>query len=120
MLLSEIVNVLSKPIPAAILEEKRLGGKVIKYLPWYKAAEILNKVCVWEWEIKSVTFQDSQLFMVGRLTIRADDGTVFREATGTSSLSETGYGDPSSNAESMAFRRAAAKFGLALHLYDKH
>ena len=30
-----------------------------------------------------------------------------------------GYGDPTSNAESMALRRAAAKFGLALALYDK-
>lgn len=56
-----------------------------------------------------------------------------REATGTEELKElttdktTGetitrelaYGDPSSNAESMAFRRAAARFGLGLYLYDK-
>jgi hypothetical protein len=32
---------------------------------------------------------------------------------------ELAYGDPSSNAESMAFRRAAARFGLCLNLYDK-
>jgi len=34
-------------------------------------------------------------------------------------LKEIAYGDPSSNAESMAFRRAAARFGLGLYLYDK-
>jgi hypothetical protein len=32
---------------------------------------------------------------------------------------ELAYGDPSSNAESMAFRRAAAKFNLGLYLYEK-
>ncbi len=32
---------------------------------------------------------------------------------------ELAYGDPSSNAESMAFRRAAAKFGLGLYFYSK-
>lgn len=31
---------------------------------------------------------------------------------------ELAYGDPSSNAESMAFRRAAARFGLGLYLYN--
>jgi hypothetical protein len=30
-----------------------------------------------------------------------------------------GYGDPSSNAEGMALKRAAAKFGLGLYLYHK-
>jgi hypothetical protein len=30
-----------------------------------------------------------------------------------------GYGDPSSNAEAMALKRAAAKFGLGLYLYQK-
>jgi hypothetical protein len=32
---------------------------------------------------------------------------------------ELAYGDPSSNAESMAFRRAAARFGLGLYLYRR-
>jgi hypothetical protein len=30
-----------------------------------------------------------------------------------------GYGDPSSNAEAMALKRAASKFGLGLYLYQK-
>lgn len=86
-----------------------------------------------------------RLFLVGRLTIPTCDGIVYREASGTELLKEEktiwvgepnnrrplkddydrpiteprelAYGDPSSNAESMAFRRAAARFGLGLYLY---
>ena len=70
-----------------------------------------------------------RIFLTGRLTIPTAEGNVYREATGTEELKrtdrETGepielaYGDPSSNAESMALRRAAAKFGLGLYLYNK-
>jgi len=73
------------------------------------------------------------VFIVGRLSIPCADGDVWREATGTECLKEiktdkgTGeviikelaYGDPTSNAEAMALRRAAAKFGLGLYLYEK-
>jgi hypothetical protein len=47
------------------------------------------------------------------------EGIIYREATGQEEGDCGSYGDPSSNAESMALRRAAAKFGLALYLYDK-
>jgi hypothetical protein len=39
--------------------------------------------------------------------------------TGEVTEAEIAYGDPSSNAESMALRRAASKFGLARYLYDE-
>ncbi len=65
----------------------------------------------------------------GRLILNTVDGIIWKEATGTELLkewsekkqemTELAYGDPSSSAESMAFRRAAAKFGLGLYLYDK-
>ena len=70
---------------------------------------------------------------IGRLTIPTSEGNVYREASGTEELkrekynSETGeieikelaYGDPSSNAESMCFRRCCSRFGLGLNLYYK-
>jgi len=40
------------------------------------------------------------------------------EGEGLERLDLSSYGDPQSNAESMAFRRAAARFGLGLHLYE--
>ena len=62
---------------------------------------------------------NNRLFLVGRLTIPTCKGNIYREATGTEELACSSYGDPSSNAESMAFRRAAARFGLGLYLYKK-
>jgi len=59
------------------------------------------------------------VFLTVRVTITCDDGTVYREATGNESEDLDSYGDPFSNAESMALRRALAKFGLALYLYDR-
>ncbi len=40
------------------------------------------------------------------------EGIVSREATSTEDEELKGYGDPSSNAEAMALKRAAAKVGL--------
>lgn len=68
--------------------------------------------------------------MTARITLRAFEGDFSREATGTETLKETRWnketqamelfelacGDSSSNTESMALHRAAAKFGLALYL----
>lgn len=68
--------------------------------------------------------------MVGRLTIPTSEGNIYREAAGTEELKrhtydkkleryvdkEIAYGDPSSNAESMAFCRCAARFGSGLYL----
>ena len=118
--LAQIVEALSKPLPSSVLEVKKIGGKAIQYVPWYRVVSLLNRYAPgWQWEIRSIHTTDSDLFIVGRLTIPTAEGTIYREATGTNPLRDTNYGDASSNSESMAFRRAAAKFGLALHLYDR-
>lgn len=44
---------------------------------------------------------------------------IYREASGTASVDDTGYGDPVQKAEAMAFRRACARLGLGLHLYHE-
>lgn len=132
--IDQVISALSRPIPKALLQSRKQGGKQISYIPWYEANRILDKYCPgWTWEIRSITTTDDRLFLIGRLTIPTSSGPIYREATGTEELKElvtdktTGeqiirelaYGDPSSNAESMAFRRAAARFGLGLYLYDK-
>jgi hypothetical protein len=146
--LTQIITALSRPLPRSILQQRRQGNTPINYLPWYEANRILDKYCPgWTWEVRQVITTRDRLFLVGRLTIPTAEGTVYREATGTELLKdqkeiwigekpncqllkddydrpltepkELAYGDPSSNAESMAFRRAAARFGLGLYLYDK-
>lgn len=146
--LSQIIAALSRPLPRSILQQRKQGGATIDYLPWYEANRILDKYCPgWTWEVRQIVITDARLFLMGRLTIPTAEGLVYREATGTellkdekevwigekpnrqllkdefdrpvTELKELAYGDPSSNAESMAFRRAAARFGLGLYLYDK-
>jgi len=132
--IADITHALSRPIPTKMLESKKMGGASIQFISWKFLPPILDKYCRgWCWEIRSVNTTDDRIFLVGRLTIPTADGLVYREATGTECLKEiktdklTGeviereiaYGDPSSNAESMAFRRACAKFGLGLYLYHK-
>lgn len=118
----QIQEVLSRPVPAQLLSTRRQGGKEIPYLAWHTVARILDKYTPgWSWEVSRMGMTSDRLFLVGRLTVPTTEGHVWREATGTELLkrdeSELAYGDPSSNAESMAFRRAAAKFGLGLYLY---
>ena len=72
--------------------------------------------------MRNVTWFDSRIVVTVRLSIVAAEGVFYREATGTEEEpdeDEKMYGDPSSNAEAMALKRAAAKFGLGLYLYQK-
>lgn len=146
--LSQIIAALSRPLPESILQQRKQGGSLLPYLPWYEAVRILNKYAPgWTWDVRQLHTTTDRLFLTGRLTIPTAEGNVYREATGTELLKEEkaiwigekpnqqllkddfdrpitepkelAYGDPSSNAESMAFRRAAAKFGLGLYLYDR-
>lgn len=118
--LSAIIHQLSKPLPESMLSSRKQGNKQILFIPWYRVVKILNKYAPgWEWSITSLQTTPDRLFLIGRLSIPTADGIKFREATGTETLKEGGYGDPSSNAESMSFRRCAAKFGLGLYLYEK-
>jgi len=47
------------------------------------------------------------------------EGVIWREAKGIEDEVCGSHGDPTSNAESMALLRAAAKFGLGLNLYER-
>lgn len=146
--IAQICQALSRPLPKSLLKTRKQGGANLTYIPWYEANKILDKYAPgWTWEITKMVTTPDRIFVTGRLTIPAAEGNIYREATGTELLKEDkevwvgekpnsqrlrddlgrvvteskelAYGDPTSNAESMAFRRAAARFGLALYLYDK-
>jgi hypothetical protein len=118
--LKQIQSALSRPLPKQLLATRKQGNKELEYIPWYQVNRILDKYCPgWAWEIVKMEVTDKTLFLVGSLSIPTSDGLIVRSATGNEELNCSSYGDPSSNAESMAFRRAAARFGLGLYLYDK-
>jgi hypothetical protein len=132
--IKEIMGKLSAPIPAELMKQKRLGRETIDFISWYDTCNLLDArvgLGNWSWEITEVitsnnskmvkdeVIADNRLVVVGRLTIYGDDRTLSMGATGTEVLNCSSYGDPSSNAEAMAFKRACAKLGLARYLYDK-
>lgn len=121
MKLAEILNCLQEPLPKAVISSKTIKGQSIPYVSWYDLADLLDARawCSWEWQIISTSTIGSNLVLVGSLTIHGDDGSRTMQATGCEELTVNGYGDPSSNAEAMAFRRAAAKFGLGRELWRK-
>jgi Rad52/22 family double-strand break repair protein len=132
--LLEILSDLEKQLPDRLLESRKQGGAELRYIPWHTVAKLLDYYAPgWEGQVIGMHTTGDRIFVTCRITLHAAEGTFTREATGTEVLKEeafdkrTGdrcwrelaYGDPSSNAESMAFRRAAAKFGLGRYLYEK-
>jgi hypothetical protein len=118
--IADIINDLSRPVNPARLKQRTQGGRQLDYLPWYQAVRYLDKYAPgWTSEIRSINQIGESLVMVVRITIPSSDGPVFREASALEPLKGSGYGDAATNAESAALRRAAAKFGLCLNLYDK-
>ncbi len=117
----EIVKDLSKPIAQKHLRKRRQGGKEILYLAWHDAVKYLDHFAPgWCYEIRAIDSIAGKLILTVRISIPCAEGTVYREATGQEDEDLESYGNSSSNAESMALRRAAAKFGLGLILYDQN
>ena len=117
----EIVKDLSKPIAQKHLRKRRQGNKEITYLSWHDAVKYLDHFAPgWCYEIRTLESVAGKLIMIVRLSIPSSEGVTFREATGQEDEDKETFGDSSSNAESMALRRAAAKFGLGLSLYDQN
>jgi len=116
----DIIADLSKPVNPQRLKQRQQGGRTLDYLPWYQAVRYLDKYAAgWSYEIRSVSEVGENLVMTVRVTIPSLEGPIYREASALEPLKGSGYGDAATNAESAALRRAAAKFGLCLNLYDK-
>ena len=116
----EIVKDLSKPVAKRHLRKRKQGGKEITYIAWHDAVKYLDHYAPgWCYEVRSIDSIAGKLILTIRLSVPCAEGFVFREATGQEDEDRDNYGDSSSNAESMALRRASAKFGLGLYLYDQ-
>src|SRR5215216_214620 len=109
----EIVKDLSKPIAQKHLRKRRQGGKEITYLAWHDAVKYLDHYAPgWCYEVRRIDSIAGKVILTVRLSVLCAEGIVYREATGQEDESLDSYGDSTSNSESMALRRAAAKFGL--------
>ena len=131
----EILADLHKPIPPRLLDTKRQGGTDLTFIPWHQAVRLMDLYAPgWEGEITNVQMFSAPdkngdradlVAVTYRVTINCLDPTadmpmkICRESTGFELFTKQSFGDPFSNAESMAKRRAFAQFGLGLHLYRK-
>ncbi len=120
--IAEIISDLSKPIPERLIRTKTVSGQKIKFLSWHTAVRFLDLYAPgWSYEIRHLSGIGGKLVVVSRISILCAEGIVYREATGQEDEDVSSWGDSSSNAEAQALKRAAAKFGLGLYLYDnKH
>ena len=128
MKIAQIIHTLKEPINSNLISYKKIENKktgeisYIEYISWFDYCHLLDErigLGQWEWSIISITTTHNRLFITGKLTIHCDDHSISQMATGTEILNCSSYGDPSSNAEAMALRRACAKFGLARYLWKK-
>lgn len=118
--LAELREDLAKPVPARLLETKRLSGNEITYVPWYRAQKILDHYTrgYWSYRIASKEQIGDDFCITVEIIVHCQEGAFTRQGTGREEMGVSGFGDTQSNAESMAFRRACAKFGLGLNLYE--
>jgi hypothetical protein len=111
---------LHKPVPDRLVDTKQKGGTTIRFVPWYTVQRLLHFYTNghFHYEVESREIIKDRICLTVKIHIEAKDTSITRMATGSETLDTDSYGDFQSNAESMAFRRAAARFGLGLHLYD--
>jgi len=116
----DIVADLSKPLAQRHLKTRKQGGHELTYLEWHTAVKYLDLFAPgWNYAVKSVQLVGSLVTVIASISIPCSEGVVTREATGCEDADSKGYGDAVSNAEAMALKRAASKFGLGLYLYQK-
>ena len=115
-----IVTDLSKPLAARHLKTRKQGGHELTYIEWHTAVRYLDFFAPgWSYAVKSVAQVGNLVTVVASISIPCLEGVVTREATGCEEADAKGYGDTVSNSEAMALKRAAAKFGLGLYIYQK-
>jgi len=118
--IADIVADLSKPIADRHIRQRKQGGALLSYIEWHVACNYLDHFAPgWSWSIVSISEHGGLTVVHGSLSVPAADGVVTRHATGIEETEAKGYGDAVSNASAMAFKRAAALFGLGRHLYSK-
>ena len=109
----EIQNLLKQEPEPRHIEFKNMGGSSIAYMQWANIVNYLDMHAPGnDILFTPPTIGAGRVYVVCTIIIRASDGNFTKEAIGTEEDSKSGFGDPSSNASSMALRRAAMEHGF--------
>ena len=113
----ELRDTLNRPTDPTLVRRRRQGTIEVDYLEWFAVNRILDAHCPgWSGEAVVTTVGDT-VIVTYTIRIPTAEGVVSRSATGSEKLG-SGF-DPVASAEQQAFKRAAARFGIGLDLYDK-
>src|SRR5262249_540349 len=111
----DIIADLGKPLAAKHLKTRKQRAAELPYLEWNPAVKYLDYYAPgWSYRVVSVSLVGNLVTVIASISIPCAEGAVTREASGCEEADAKGYGDSVSNAEAMALKRAASKFGLAL------
>ena len=132
---ADIHNDLSKDVPQRLIKTRKQAGQTLSYIEWTTAVKLLDFYAPgWSGEVTHIVQSEGMIVISYRITIPTSDGPVSRSATGAEFTTHvdksvyaenramyptrfTSYGEPATIAEAQAFKRAAAKLGIGLHLY---
>ena len=131
--LFEILERLRWPVPDRLISTKRVPGKYDAAYIRHTVVRDLLDLYAPGWESRtSITSLDGRVYVTVSLTLHGSDGSITRDGIGneldeieepetSAGTAKRGpsYGDPSSNAQAQALRRAAMEFGLGRALWKK-
>ncbi len=116
---TETLDELSRPVDRRHVRQLKKGAVTLDYVPWYLIAKHLHhRAPGWCWEVQSVQEVGGSVVVHGTLLVPTADGTLRYDAVASESLKGSSQAPAAEVAESACLRRAAAKSGLAIDLYD--
>jgi hypothetical protein len=116
---SEVLEALHRPVDPRHIRKLRKGSVTLDYVPWFIIAKHLHhRAPGWTWVVRSVQELGGSIVVHGSLSIPTCDGPLRFDAVASEPLKGGSQAPPAEVAESSAIRRAAAKSGLAIDLYD--
>lgn len=117
--LAAILYDLRKPIHPKYISQKNTGKFKADYVHHAVLRDLLDYYAPgWEWRTHLFSV-DGKVYVTGTMTLHGSDASQARDGTGNEDSDLDGYGDPSSNSEAQALRRAAMAHGLGRHLWKK-
>jgi hypothetical protein len=116
---SEVLEALQRPVDRRHVRQLKKGAVTLDYVPWFLIAKHLHhRSPGWCWKVQSVQEVGGSVVVHGTLLVPTADGTLRYDAVASEALKGSSQAPAAEVAESACLRRAAAKSGLAIDLYD--
>jgi len=114
--MTELFNTLFTPFTKAVKQTKTLQGNKVTFVSWiHYVVRAWNQFPLGYSKKVRVAEVGGQLVVTVRIT--DEQSGCYQEALGAADATKTSWGGAMAEAESQAFRRAMANFGMGLEMY---